>query len=130
MECRGIVDRARLRLLHRQHPDWKKRKLAEELGYSLSWVKKLLKRFAEADPNDDAVLLSLSRAPGQHRKLVGEEVERKILEIRDHPPGQLARVPGPVTILHYLHHDEEIRKSGAYLPRSTSTIWAILDLFR
>jgi transposase InsO family protein len=127
MESKWIVDRSRLRLLHQQHPNWKKSRLAKELGYSLSWVKEWLKRFATADPDDDTVLFSRSRAPCQRQKLVQEEVERKILEIRDHPPGNLARVPGPVTILYYLHHDEEMKQTGAYLPRSTSTIWSILD---
>jgi hypothetical protein len=127
MESKWIVGRSQLRRLHRHHPDWNKKKLAQELGYSLTWVKKWLKRFAAADPDDETVLFSQSRAPGQHQKQVTEEVERKILEIRDHPPENLARVPGPVAILYYLHRDEELKKSGAYLPRSTSTIRSILD---
>jgi hypothetical protein len=127
MESKWIVGRSRLRRFHCQHPNWSKKKLARELGYSLSWVKKWLKRFAAADPDDETVLFSRSRAPGRHQKQVTEEVERKILEIRDHPPENLARVPGPVAILYYLHRDEELKASGAYLPRSTSTIWSILD---
>ena len=127
MESQWIVDRARLRLLQQQHPTWQKKRFAQELGYSLSWVKKWLKRFAKSDPNDGSVLLSRSRAPDNRQKRVGEIVVRKILEIRDHPPENLARVPGPVTILYYLHRDEEMKASGAYLPRSSSTIWAILD---
>lgn len=127
MECKWIVDRARLRMLRQQHPEWKNSRLAEELGYSLSWVKKWRKRLAEVDPEDDTVLFSRSRAPCQHHQWVGEEVERKILEIRDHPPASLGRVPGPVTILYYLHRDEEMQEAGVYLPRSTSTIWSILD---
>lgn len=127
MESQWIVDRARLRLLRQQHPTWQKNRYAQELGYSLSWVKKWLKRFAEADPADDSVLFSRSRAPCHHQKRVSDMVVRKILEIRDHPPANLARVPGPVTILYYLHRDEEMKQSGAYLPRSSSTIWSILD---
>lgn len=127
MESQWIVDRARLRQLRRQHHDWTQEKLAQELDYSLSWVKKWLKRFAEAAPDDYSVLFSQSRAPCERQKRVLPEVERKILEIRDHPPENLARVPGPVTILYYLHRDEELKELGAYLPRSTSTIWSILD---
>lgn len=127
MESKWIVDRSRLRRFHCQHPNWSKKRLARELGYSLSWVKKWLKRFATAEPDDETVLFSQSRAPDQHKKRVADEVERKILEIRDHPPGNLARVPGPVAILYYLHQDEELKASGAYLPRSSSTIWSILD---
>lgn len=127
MESKWIVARSQLRMVNQQHPNWPKRRLAEELGYSLSWVKKWLKRFAGADPDDETVLFSQSRAPDQHQKRVKEKVERKILEIRDHPPDNLARVPGPVAILYYLHRDETMKTSGAYLPRSTSTIWSILD---
>lgn len=127
MEGQWIVDRARLRQLRQQHPDWTQARLGEELGYSLSWVRKWLKRFARADPEDDSVLFSRPRAPCHRQKRVKPEVERKILEIRDHPPENLARIPGPVTILYYLHRDEEMKAAGTYLPRSTSTIWSILD---
>lgn len=127
MESKWIVARSQLRMLNQQHPNWPKRRFAEELGYSLSWVKKWLKRFTAAEPNDETVLFSWSRAPCKQQKLVQEQVERKILEIRDQPPDNLARVPGPVAILYYLHRDEEMKASGAYLPRSTSTIWSVLD---
>ena len=127
MESQWIVDRARLRQLRRQHHDWTQAQLAQALDYSLSWVKKWLKRFAEAAPDDYSVLFSQPSAPCERQKRVQPEVERKILEIRDHPPENLARVPGPVTILYYLHRDKNLKESGAYLPRSTSTIWTILD---
>jgi transposase InsO family protein len=127
MECEWIVDRARLRHLKEQHPEWKQEKLAEILGRSQSWISKWLKRFAEAEPDDHTVFLSQSREPHTRQKHVQPEVERKILEIRDHPPENLARVPGPVTILYYLHRDEGLKEANAYLPRSTSTIWEILD---
>lgn len=127
MESQWIADRAQLRCLRQRNPGWSKIRLVEELGYSLSWAKKWLKRFAEADPDDETVLFSRSRAPCHSRKRVKEVVERKILEIRDHPPENLARVPGPVAILYYLHREESLKQSGAYLPRSSSTIWSILD---
>jgi transposase InsO family protein len=127
MEVIWIVDRSRLRALHQEHPDWTKARLAEEVGRSHSWVKKWLKRLAQTGADDESVLFSQSRAPKEHPKRVKPAVERKVLEIRDHPPGNLARVPGPVTILYYLHQDKELQESGDYLPRSSSTIWAILD---
>ena len=127
MESKWLVDRARLRQLHQQHPAWKTKRLAQELGYSLSWVRKWLGRFADAEPDDYSILFSQSRAPHHHSKLVEEVVERKILAIRDHPPENLNRVPGPVTILYYLHRDEEMKRLGIYLPRSSSTVWGILD---
>lgn len=37
------------------------------------------------------------------------------------------RVPGPKTILYYLHQDADLAASGVYIPKSTSTIWQILD---
>ena len=70
MESQWIADRARLRLLRQQHPDWSKPRLAAELSYSLSWVKKWVRRLTAAEPDDDSVLFSRSRAPTQHQKLV------------------------------------------------------------
>ena len=49
-------------------------------------------------------------------------VER-ILAIRDHPPANLQRVPGPRAIRAFLRQDEELRAAGVALPRSTTTIW-------
>ncbi len=127
MEVTWIVDRSRLRTLHQEHPDWSKARLAEEVGRSHSWVKKWLKRLAGADPDDETILFSRSRAPQEHPKRVTPAVERKVLAIRDHPPANLGRVPGPVTILYYLHRDAELQQGGDYLPRSSRTIWTILD---
>lgn len=127
MEVTWIVDRSRLRTLHQEHLNWSKARLAEEVGRSHSWVKKWVKRFAKTTPDDETVLFSQSRAPKEHPKRVTPAVERAVLAIRDHPPNNLARVPGPVTILYYLHRDEELQQLGDYLPRSSHTIWAILD---
>lgn len=54
-------------------------------------------------------------------------VVTKILAIRDDPPANLKRVPGPVAIKYYLQRDDELNQQAAYVPTSTSTIWAILD---
>jgi hypothetical protein len=55
--------------------------------------------------------------------LISEAAIQAVLLIRDNPP--VNRIPGPKTIHYFLHHEPRYRASG-YLPRSTSTIWAIL----
>ncbi len=52
MEAQWIADRAALRCLSRQHPQWTHTQLATCLGRSVSWVKKWLRRLREA-PADD-----------------------------------------------------------------------------
>lgn len=42
MEVDWIADRATLRNLAREHPEWTQQDLAEAVGRSLSWVKKWL----------------------------------------------------------------------------------------
>lgn len=127
MEEQWVIDRARLRDLMAAHPDWTKRQLAEKVGRSMSWVKKWRRRLWEADPDDDSVLYGLSRARHNPPPSIVPEVVERILEIRDNPPENLGRTPGPKAILYYLHRDEHLQDSGLYLPRSTSTIWEILD---
>jgi transposase InsO family protein len=50
-----------------------------------------------------------------------------VQQIRLDPPEDLQRTPGPVAILYYLHRDEGLLTKGTRLPRSTRTIWCILD---
>ncbi len=125
MEEQWQVDRARLRRLQREQPQWSISRLAQEIGRSTTWVKKWRKRLAEADPDDRDVLKSRSRRP----KTAGPQIEamviERILAIRDNPP--LNRIPGPLTIKYYLHEQEKDDPLGCYLPTSTSTIWRILD---
>lgn len=52
---------------------------------------------------------------------------QRILELRDEPPEKLGRTPGPLPILYYLHHDPALQEAGVTLPRSTRTIWKILN---
>jgi transposase InsO family protein len=127
MEEQWYVGRARLRELLDEHPDWTQGKLADACGRSLGWAKKWCKRLRQADPDDETVLHGLSRARKHPPPSIAPEVVEHILEIRDSPPGNLQRTPGPCTILYYLHQDEQLKANGAYLPRSTSTIWKILD---
>ena len=127
MEEQWYVDRYKLRKLRQEHPNWGRRELARRIGRSLSWVKKWIRRLREASPDDDEVLKGRSRARKQPPPKTAPEVEQRILEIRDEPPENLRRVPGPLAILYYLHRDENLKAQGYHLPRSTRTIWELLD---
>jgi len=127
MEEKWYQARACLRHLRQQHPDWGYTRLAEEVGYSYSWVRKWCQRFDEADPNEFDVLHSQSRCRKTLPAGIEPAVMTKILAIRDDPPGNLRRIPGPEAIKYYLHHDQEFKQEGHYLPTSTSTIWKVLD---
>ena len=126
MEEQWYADRCRLRELLRAHPDWSKRQLAEHLGRSLGWVKEWRRRLQEAAPDDEAVLRGRSRARKHPPAQISAAVVARILELRDHPPANLQRVPGPRALLYYLHQDQELVAGGERLPRSTRTVWQIL----
>ncbi len=53
-------------------------------------------------------------------------VVEHILAIRDAPPAQLQRVPGPRAIRSSLAQDAALLASGERLPRSTTTTWQVL----
>jgi hypothetical protein len=124
MEAHNVADRTTLRALWRHYPDWPARAFAEQLGRSLSWVRKWLARFRAA-PEDDALLWGRSRARHHPPPPVPAVVVERILEIRDQPPDQLQRTPGPKAILYYLHH-RSADLPAAQVPRSTRTVWKIL----
>jgi transposase InsO family protein len=126
-EVDWICKRSHLRALLEQHPDWSERQLADAVGCSRSTVSRWKKRFAQADTNDVTVLFSRSRAPHHRPPRISDEVKKRIEEIRLSPPDNLKRTPGPQAILYYLHKDETLRQQGLRLPRSTRTIWQILD---
>jgi hypothetical protein len=123
METLYYQDRLLLHKLRRQHPLWRLRELAEAVGRSVSWVKKWLKRFQHT-PDELPEFHSQSRRPKVPHTLISEVAIQAVLLIRDNPP--VNRIPGPKTIQYFLHHEPRYRSAG-YLPRSTSTIWAILD---
>lgn len=130
-EAQLIVQRASLRWLAQQHPSWTQQDLATALGKSLAWVKKWLKRLREAAPGDVMVLHARSRERLTPPASITSQtaVVQRILEIRESPPENLHRVPGPEAILYYLHRDPALQKAGVRLPRSQTTIWKILRLF-
>jgi hypothetical protein len=125
MEEAFHADRVHLQRLLEEHPDWKKRRYAEATGRSVGWVKKWKKRLLAA-PDDPEVLRGLSRRPRHTPPIIHETVVQRILAIRDHPPDELRRVPGPLAIIYFLQQDEALKASGHHLPTSTSTIWRIL----
>ena len=127
MEERFYADRAYLRQLLHQHPHWTNRQFAEATNRSIVWVKKWKKRLREASLDDESVLHGLSRRPHKTPELIHPTVVGRILHIRDHPPHNLQRTPGPKAIIYYLQIDEELQGTGLHLPTSTSTIWRILD---
>ena len=127
MEAELIADRSMLRQLIEKHPEWTNQDLADVIGRSETWVKKWKKRLVATAVTDDRVLYSQSRARQQPPAKISQPVVEAILEIRDAPPGDLQRTPGPLAIIYYLQQHEELAAAGHGIPTSTSTVWRILD---
>jgi hypothetical protein len=125
METIYYQDRLLLYRLRQQHPLWRLSELAAAVGRSVSWVKKWLKRFRQAKAGANPVFYSQSRRPKVPHTLISAGAVQAVLLIRDNSP--VNRIPGPETIQYFLHHDPKYSDLGLYLPRSTSTIWAILN---
>ncbi len=126
MEAQWVAQRAMLRHLALQYPEWTRPQLAAAVGASVSFVKKWLKRFRETDPNDLHVLFSHSRARHTPPPPPDLRLVQRVIEIRMTPPENLQRTPGPRTILYYLKRDADLQAQGLVAPRSTRTIWKIL----
>jgi hypothetical protein len=126
MEETWIADRSTLRHLLNLHPNWTHPQFADCLHRSLSWVKKWRKRFAQADPTDLTVVFGLSRTRHTPLPPMDQRLEHALLDIRDQPPENLGRVPGPQAILSYLPRRAELADLSVRLPRSTRTIWKVL----
>lgn len=125
MEEHWIIDRGKLRQLMQTYPTWSNRQYAEAVGRCRKWVQKWKKRLKNTDPEDPSVLQSQSRARKTPPQSYHPNVIRRILDLRDHPPAEVPRKLGPKPILYFLHQDVAMR---AYrLPRSSSTVWKILD---
>jgi hypothetical protein len=118
-----IADRALLRRLLHAHPQWTQPQLAAAVGRSLGFVKKWLPRFRQAPEGDPSVLFGLPcrrKTPYPHTDPL---VEERILAIRDEPPENLKRIPGPKAIQYYLARDPALHGHTAPLPQSTRTKW-------
>jgi hypothetical protein len=125
-EPQYLADRTLLRTLHRTHPRWSRRDLADATHRSVGWVKKWLHRLHTADPADAQVLHARSCVRLHPPPRLDPRVVDRILEIRDTPPDHLQRTPGPKAILYYLGRDADLVATGVRLPRSTRTVWQIL----
>ncbi|HEU4327609.1 MAG TPA: integrase core domain-containing protein [Roseiflexaceae bacterium] len=117
--------RTTLRTLMRTHPNWSTRDFADAVRMSRCWVKKWRKRITAA-PNDELVLRGRSRVPHHRPPKLSALVVERILAIRDAPPDNLRRTPGPRAISYYLARDLALLEAGVRIPRSTRTIWQIL----
>ena len=126
MEEEWYADRARLRLALRDHPERSAPDLARELGRSVSWVKKWRHRLRAAPADDDQVLHAHSRARKHPPPALDPRVVDAILAVRDEPPANLQRRPGPRAILYFLHRDAELLAAGVRLPRSAAPVWQLL----
>ena len=75
------------------------------------------------------VALALSSAHHAPYPQVHPRIIQRIVEIREHPPENLHRTPGPRAILYYLPRDKELQAQEQPLARSTRTIWRVLRKF-
>lgn len=126
-ESQWTNDRIELYKLHRKHPSWTQKKLAETMGYSVTWVKKWLKRTGEATVKTLEVFTSQSRAPKNPAYKVTQRVRDVILTLRQKLPEKYGRVVGAKPILYHLRADGYFKGEDIdNLPRSTSTIWMVL----
>ena len=82
MDTEWRVARRRLRDLLRENSQASHRELAQQVGYSIAWVRKWRKRLAQAPPGDEQVLLDQSHRPKHIPRLVCEAVEERIIELR------------------------------------------------
>jgi hypothetical protein len=126
MEMQWQADRSALRELLQSRSDLSLKDMATLLKRSYSWAKRWAKRLQQAPPTDLAVLCSHSRARKTPPPDWDAQVLQRIEEIREHPPANLQRVPGPKTILYYLQHDPSLQQLGYPLPQAASTVWRLL----
>jgi SepF-like predicted cell division protein (DUF552 family) len=126
MQERLVADRAMLQQLIQKHPELTQQELANWIGRSLGWVKKWVKRLREAPSGDASVLFGKPFGRKTPYPQTDPVVEARILAIRDAPPENLKRTPGPRAILYYLPRDPSLQECTENLPRSTRTIWKIL----
>lgn len=127
MEEQWMVDRAKLRQLLHDHPDWSSRQYSQATARSRKWVQKWRKRLHGTEPDDPQALHSHSRARKTPPEPYHPAVIARILELRDEPPEAVPRKLGAPAIRYYLHQDETLKARQHRLPRSTSTIWHILN---
>jgi hypothetical protein len=122
------ADRSKLRTLKIKNPTWTLSQLAQACARSVAWVKKWLKRFKAATEAEIEVLKGLSRKRKTPYSKPNPVLVSRILAIRDHPPDNLCRIPGPKAIAYFLEKDEILKEQNIQPCRSTGFIWKILTL--
>ncbi len=120
METEWRIARARLRDLLRENAHVCHRELADQLGYSVAWVRKWRKRLAQATPEDDQVLNGQSHRPKHIPHRVSEPVEERIIELRVVLSEQYNHPVGARTIAAYLRKEAAHWAGG--VPTSSATI--------
>jgi hypothetical protein len=103
------ADRALLRRLLDEHPEWTQPQLAAAVGRSLGFVKKWIPRFRQAPAGDQSVLFGLPCRRKTPYPQTDPLVEERILAIRDEPPENLKRIPGPKAIQYDLARDPALQ---------------------
>lgn len=124
-DTQWTYDRIRLYKLRRQHPTWTYQQLANKLKYSVSWVKKWLRRFRESRVKTLQLFSSQSRAPKNPAHKVTQAIRDVILSLRQKLPEKYGRVTGAKTILYHLHHDGYFNQTKK-LPTSPATVRRVL----
>ena len=121
-------ERYRLYKLKQDHPLWSKKKLADQMGRSYSWVKKWSGRLEGVKTEaDETIFRGENRGPKEPTKKVGEAVVKEILRLRDQPGDVgMGRLLGPKAIQYFLTKAEALKELKVYIPRSATTIWQIL----
>jgi transposase InsO family protein len=99
--------------------------MAEATKRSTAWVKQW-KRRLRAPVLDHAVFFGHPCARKTPPPRVAPPVVERILALRDQPPANLQRTPGPRTIRALLVRDPAFQQLGQALP-APATIWRILD---
>jgi hypothetical protein len=126
MEAEWLCKRATLRWLLQSFPHWTNQQYADYLHASKGWVKTWKKRLRAADPSDLTVLHARSRARKTPAPPLHPLIVERIVQIREHPPEGLQRVPGARTICTFLQHDPDLLAAGIRPPRSSRTVNKVL----
>src|SRR5437016_5667589 len=115
MEAAWLADRSLLRQLLQQHPGWTNQQLANVVGRSLTWGKQWKKRVRQT-PSAEVHLFSQSRARHHPPAKTSQPVVAAMLTIRDQPPEELQRTPGPLAIIYYRQRQATLATAGQRLP--------------
>ena len=124
METEWRIARGQLRELLQENAKARHQDLADQLGYSVGWVRKWRKRLANSDSQDERVLRCQSHRPKQVVQHVTPQLEIRILELRGSLSEQYHRTVGPRTIAAYLRREAD--QWEGVVPTSSATIWRIL----